>query len=107
VTPKRPLEIGDRVRIYHAADDVVTATVDNVRGDLVDVVYGGETQVTCGYHRKQVRRLVKRKRRSIWIRERDIPAPLHSGHAVISAAELVGDTYVEFIESKPRKEGVK
>lgn len=92
---KPKFEVGQRVRRRgEASTGEVTRRADPQR---VFVKWDGY-QSDFIIHEELLIRLRPKKRREIWVRERDIPKALHSGTAVISTGELVGDTYIRFRE---------
>ena len=65
---KRPLQTGDRVRVYYSWNRVFTTTVKEIKSDSIITVQAYEVPLEDLYvNPKQCRRLVKKKRRSVWV----------------------------------------
>jgi hypothetical protein len=95
-------KVGDRVRVYETCPyvGIVEKTGNDTAAFNGCILVRGIGNQFGWHHEKKCRRLKPKKRRIIWIKESDIPAPLRSDHAVISSAELVGDKYIQFVEAK-------
>lgn len=89
---KRPFEWGEKVRVY---DGELTHTFIITKIDPNYIYYDNHR-----FHPKQCRRLVKRKRRSVWV-DFDSAFLLASVSTNIFKASLIKqDGWTEFVEKK-------
>jgi hypothetical protein len=113
-TPKRPLEIGERVSaasvfVGDKNTRIWRGTVLEISGDWLSIRRDGQGDNDhCAFHRRQVRRLVKRKRREWWIVESSSTGNLFAypcrAAAERDCAAMSGERVIRVLESKPRKE---
>lgn len=104
----KQLNAGDRVRVYHYDDveggRIFVGVVNRVTGQLVTL------DDASTWHRKQLRRLVKKgPRRRVWIKEEDLERLARDvadgdtwADAALSA-QKVDDDDVEFVEARKAK----
>jgi hypothetical protein len=110
-TPKRPLEIGDRVSaasvfVGDKNTRIWRGTVLQVSGDWIEIRRDGQgDNDRCSFHRRQVRRLVRRKRRSWALAHVKCMDGVY--RTIANGPRLDEGEQVLVLESKPRKEGVK
>jgi hypothetical protein len=113
-TPKRPLEIGERVSaasvfVGDKNTRIWRGTVLQVSGDWIEIRRDGQGDNDhCAFHRRQVRRLVKRKRRTYWAKSAELHDMTCTSYVcpTLYRTRPNNDYDVELVESKPRKEGV-
>lgn len=98
----KELKPGERVRIYQAwgRGDYrpLTARVREVAGDTVEVEVG---ITRSWFHRKQLRKLVRRERRRFWVADR-IVAEFNDVTVRTSAPDLP-DRWIEVVEVRRKK----
>jgi hypothetical protein len=105
----REFKVGDRVRYYGVYNDdveVSAATVLEVREDgMVYVQLDKPAEPIEGVavqwaHPKQVRRLVKRERRRLWIRKKDWAPSANINLNALTFRPVFSplDQYLEFVE---------
>lgn len=101
---------GDRVRVFHGLYSF-TGRVAHVDRNILELVDIPDRFRGTRYHEKQCRKLVKRKRRRIWVNEYENSDQWY-GYAYLTRA--IADKYAvqtgtrirctEFIEARPKKE---
>jgi hypothetical protein len=117
-------KVGDRVRCYGQNEkghfDVINeegdnGTVKRVESGFVEVEmdndYGEGRR--CGFHPKQLRKLVKKKRRRVWLRAETVNAAIATPNGGKFPTDIIrsnnkisfpfgedGDGFIEFVEVK-------
>lgn len=97
----KDLKVGDRVRVYAACDeDVLVFEARVVKPDGHAVIVEDDKGCRSFWHRKQLRKLVKKERRRVWLEQTSpgcepIIHWMHPG---------IGENIREFVEvGRPKK----
>lgn len=101
---KKPFKVGQRVAVYNFGIRYV-GTIFDVFKDGIDVAEDPDNK-GMRVHPKQLRRLVKKERRRVWIPETSLPHDMIGkceDAAWVSADDRSKDGWVEFIEVKKPK----
>lgn len=94
---KTPFKIGDRVAVYENIERRVSV-IESVGANGIIRLVGSSIR----FHPKQCRRLIPKKRREIWIIERD--GFLYPSLVTLlkSESEVTGDKWIRFVEAKKK-----
>lgn len=94
---KKPFKVGDRVRAFDGSyhDDGVIRHLPSGSVLYVTVVLDGYKGCTSRYHPKQLRRLVKRKKREYWLEVKPNGAVHH-----VSTQYFMGGTLFREVRKK-------
>src|SRR3990167_544137 len=113
---KKPeLRVGSRVSVYgwvlvegaakHMWCDGFYLTITRITDDGIIEGYTDDGHTLSGIHVKQVRRLIKKKRRRVWIKTDDLPIAPYSDRVSVSAVKLLGKEFSEFVEVLNNRSG--
>ena len=101
---KRPFQVGERVRVYVVFGNVPFSgsgkveTVDQPENTVWVLLDDGTSSGSILVHHKQCRRLVKRKRRSVWVDKEWLDGKTVSCSVEFKRPTKHLEDYVEFRE---------
>jgi hypothetical protein len=98
-------KVGDRVRVYGGTNpdegEFFDGTVRQIEGRWLVVKDDRNGEVVSSFHVKQCRKLVRKERRRVWIRESIIP--IRGDLLDNPPAEHSEQFFIEFVEVRKRK----
>ena len=111
--PKYEPKVGDVVRLVgYGCSDQYPVCVEGEKAEVVQLTPKGDTifikladaDDKIEVYPSQCRKIVVKKRRTLWIRGSDIPGPERlAGVASIASNQPISKKYIEFVEVRKRK----
>lgn len=101
---KRPFQVGERIRIYYDYSKQCTGEILNIWADGCLCIRDDIGHVERMAHPKQCRRLVKKKRRSLWVATGNLIRPGNQVFLAYSEKAKDNIEYTEFREVVKGKE---
>lgn len=104
----KALEIGEKVAAYNGMGREIGEIISAKPAGDPDFFYikfptDSPTHISGFYHRNQIRKLVKRKTRTIWAKPTPINGIMDRGYDAYTTAEPWADGWIEFREVRKKK----